>query len=458
MATLPNIGLPDEEFAKLKSKLWHFMETEIYPNEKLFEEQSREIERQGNEWYEPEILKELKMKAKEANLWNLWLPSDLGGVIDMGPQYAGAGLNNKQYGALCEIMGTANHMEFAAQATNCTSPDTGNMETIGRFGTKEQKEKWLKPLLDGRIKSCFAMTEPAVASSDASNISIDIQKDYERGEYVINGRKWWITGAGSLKCQIMILMGKTDPDGDKHLQQSMVLVPMDTPGITLLRPMQVMGDADAPKGHMDILYENVRVPFENVLLGEGRGFEIAQARLGPGRIHHCMRLIGAAERALSLMCRRVTERKAFGKYLVDFDSILQDIAKSRNEIDMGRMLVTKAADIMDTSGSKVARKELSMCKAVVPQMVQTVADRCIQAHGAMGLCQDTPLATTFLWARFLRFADGPDEVHWRTVARMEVKEQQQSSPLHKIGHYQPDLDNVFRRTTDDISDFAKSKL
>ena len=452
-----NPGLPDPAFQDMRRKLWKFMEEDIYPNEKLFEKQSRAIERAGNEWYDPSILTELKTKAKAAGLWNLWLPNELGQVMDLGADGEGAGLNTFQYGSLCEIMGTSNHMEFASHAMNCCSPDTGNMETIGRFGTAEQKEQWLRPLLDGHMRSCFAMTEPAVASSDATNVSISIEKDEHRQEYVVNGRKWFITGAGSLHCQICILMGKTDLSAARHLQQSMILVPMDTPGITLLRPMHVMGDDDAPKGHMDMLFEDVRVPFANVLAGEGRGFEIAQARLGPGRIHHCMRLIGAAERALSLMCRRTTERHAFGKQLAEFDTILQDIAKSRNEISMARMLVQHAASIMDAKGSKAARKELSMCKSVVPLTVQAVVDRCIQAHGAMGLSQDTPLASTFNWARWLRFADGPDEVHWRTVGKLELS-QQKDSLLFNLGHYKHDMNDIFRRSTDTISPEVRAKL
>jgi alkylation response protein AidB-like acyl-CoA dehydrogenase len=266
-------------------------------------------------------------KAKELGLWNLWLPNDTAAAAGGG--YTGAGLTNLQYANLCEIMGTANHMEFCSEVCNCASPDTGNMETLARFANEEQKAQWLRPLLDGKIRSCFAMTEPDVASSDATNISISIDKDHAKGQYVINGKKWWITGAGSLHCQIMILMGKTDPNGSRSKQQSMILVPMNTPGITLLRPMSVIGDDEAPKGHMEILFEDVRVPFENILAGEGRGFEIAQARLGPGRVHHCMRLLGTAERALSLMCKRSEERVAFGKKLNEFDTILQDIARSR---------------------------------------------------------------------------------------------------------------------------------
>jgi len=381
-----------------------------------------------------------------------------------GPEYVelAGGLNNQQYGQLCEIMGTANHMEFASQCMNCASPDTGNMETLCRFASAAQKERWLKPLLRGQIRSCFAMTEPEVASSDASNISISIERDEVAGEYVINGRKWWITGAGSLRCEIIILMGKTAPQAEAFKQQSMILVPMKSAGITLLRPMSIFGDAEPPKGHMEILFEDVRVPFSSVLASEGRGFEIAQARLGPGRIHHCMRLLGTSERALSLMCRRGSERKAFGKRLNEFDTVMQDIAKSRADIEMARLLTQRAAQLLDSDGTKSSecRKLLSLVKAVVPSMAQQVCDRAIQVHGAMGLSQDTFLGTAFSWARWLRFADGPDEVHWRTAARLELKTQQRDggSDLYNIGHYTPDRSVVFRRTTDPVSAEAQALL
>mmetsp|Transcript_10351 Transcript_10351/g.18252 ORF Transcript_10351/g.18252 Transcript_10351/m.18252 type:complete len:338 (+) Transcript_10351:3-1016(+) len=321
---------------------------------------------------------------------------------------------------------------------NCASPDTGNMETLARFGNEAQKAKWLKPLLDGEIRSCFAMTEPQVASSDASNISIEIKKDEANGRFVVNGMKTFITGAGAQECKIAILMGKTDPTGPSFKQQTMFLVPMDSPGITLVRPMQTLNDEEAPKGHMEILFENVVVPLDAVLGGEGRGFEIAQARLGPGRIHHCMRLIGTAERALSAMISRAESRTAFGKKLIEFDNIIQDIARSRSDIDMGRMLVRHTAMLLDQGGSKFCRKELSMCKAVVPKMVQEVCDRAMQVHGAHGVSQDFFLATAFTWARWLRFADGPDDVHLRTVARLEIKEQQRDAAkatLHGLKPY-----------------------
>jgi len=444
-------GIPDAEFVQLTAKLRAFMSAEIYPNEKAFEEQNRAVADAGNEWYDPPILNELKEKAKAAGLWNLWLSRELAGVMDLGPGYEGGGLSNLQYAQLVAIMGTSNHMEFASHAMNCCSPDTGNMETLGRFGTREQKQQWLKTLLDGKTRSCYAMTEPDHASSDAKNVRISIRKDMSTGEYVINGRKWFITGAGSLHCNIMILLGSIDG------KQSMVLVPMSAPGITFLRPMHVFGDDDAPKGHMDMILEDVRVPFANILAGEGRGGEIAQARLGPGRLHHCMRAIGTAERAIALMCYRTSRREAFGKKLSEFDTTLQDIAKSRNELTMATMLVENAARKIDTSGSKAARKELSMAKSVVPLAVQLIVDRAIQLHGAMGLTQDTFLATAFNWARWLRFGDGPDEVHWKVVGSIELKEQK-SSTLGMLGHYTVDKERVFRRSTDPISAAVQAKL
>eukprot|EP00747_Dinoflagellata_sp_TGD_P053897 gnl/TRDRNA2_/TRDRNA2_148717_c0_seq1.p1 gnl/TRDRNA2_/TRDRNA2_148717_c0~~gnl/TRDRNA2_/TRDRNA2_148717_c0_seq1.p1 ORF type:complete len:457 (+),score=89.51 gnl/TRDRNA2_/TRDRNA2_148717_c0_seq1:111-1481(+) len=452
------------KFQDLTRKLHRFMAEHIYPNEQIFLEQCDAIREASNEWTDPPVLVELKERAKLAGLWNLWLPNDTAATAGSDFAALGGGLSNIQYASLCEIMGTSSHMEMAAQAMNCASPDTGNMETLARFGSDEQKKQWLKPLLEGKIRSCFAMTEPAVASSDATNIQTSIQRDEAAGMYVVNGRKWWITGAGSLHCKIMILMGKTDPAAESFRQQSMLLVPMDTPGITLLRPMQVIGDPEAPKGHMEILFENVRVPLSNILAGEGRGFEISQARLGPGRIHHCMRLLGTAERALSLMCRRASERKAFGKQFRDFDTVLQDIAKSRAEIDQARMLVHRCADMMDRHGNKVARQQLSLAKAVIPPMVQTICDRAMQVHGAMGLSQDTFLATAFVWARWLRFADGPEEVHWRTAARLELQQQQREEgsdgrvPLYRLGYYTHDSAKVFRRSTDPVSAEARARL
>jgi len=449
-------SMPPAEFEALKAKLWVFMQEDIYPNEQLYAVQSKAIGEASHDWHWPPILVELKRKAKALGLWNLFLPVDSAAIAGVAQ---GGGLTNRQYAEICEIMGTSCHAEFAAQACNCTSPDTGNMEVLARYGSAEQRQRWLVPLLEGRIRSCFAMTEPNVASSDATNIGISIARDEARQEYVINGSKWWCTGAGSLHCKIMILMGKTDATAPRHRQQSQLLVPMETLGITLLRPMQALGEDDAPKGHMEILFENVRVPLENVLLGEGRGFEISQGRLGPGRIHHCMRSLGQAERSLSLMCRRVGEREAFGKKLARFDTILQDIARSRCEIETCRLLVYKAAELMDTCGNKDPRTRqlLSMVKAHVPVTVQGLVDRCIQAHGAMGLSQDTPLFAAFAGARGLRLADGPDEVHLRTAAAIELR-MQQHSRLFAIGPYPVDRTKVFRRSTDPISPHAQRVL
>jgi len=431
------MAMDEQSFARLKEKVWAFMKEDIYPNELKFHEQQEHIfETQGNNWTHPPILIELMEKAKACGLWNMFLPVDSAQAAGI----SGMGLSNLQYGDICEILGTANHAEFAAQATNCTSPDTGNMEVLARFGTTEQKKMWLEPLLSGEIRSCYAMTEPAVASSDASNITIRIERDERAGQYVINGQKWWITGAGNSRCKIMILMGKTNPAASKYKQQSQLLVPMDTPGITLLRPMLVMGDNDCPKGHFHIDFNDVRVPFANAILGEGRGFEISQARLGPGRIHHCMRAIGQAERALSLMCSRAQERTAFGKKLSQFDTVVQQLGQNRARIDQARMLIREAADRMDKLGNKDAktRQMLAMVKAVVPQMVQEVLDSVIQVHGAMGVSQDTFLPSAFINARSLRLADGPDEVHWMTAAKIELAEQRKS-PLYAIGPYRHDI-------------------
>jgi len=442
----------EERFEALKAQLWDFMRADIYPNEKLFLQQSHEIGARSNEWTHPPILIELIQKAKAAGLWNMFLPIDSAKLA--GQRYVDMtyGLTNRQYAEVCEILGTAAPMEFAAQATNTTSPDTGNMEVLARYGSPAQREQWLVPLLEGKIRSCFAMTEPDVASSDATNIGIEIARDEARQEYVINGKKWWITGAGSLHCKIMILMGKTDPKAHMYNQQSQILVPMDTPGITLVRPMMAFGDDDAPKGHMEILFENCRVPFSNVLLGEGRGFEISQGRLGPGRIHHCMRLLGQAERALSLMCKRAQERKGFGKKFTKFDTVIQDIAKSRCDIECCRLLLFQAADLMDKNGNADphTRQLLSLVKAHIPMTVQTIVDRSMQVHGAMGFCQDTPLFMAFCGARWLRMADGPDEVHWRTAARIELQKQE-DNPLYEIGHYPVDKSQVFRKSTDPVS-------
>eukprot|EP01062_Namystynia_karyoxenos_P015154 TRINITY_DN154_c0_g4_i1.p1 TRINITY_DN154_c0_g4~~TRINITY_DN154_c0_g4_i1.p1 ORF type:complete len:439 (+),score=143.19 TRINITY_DN154_c0_g4_i1:100-1416(+) len=428
-------------FDKLKANLWDFMKTEIYPNETRFHKEVAEIRARGpRAWRQPPVVFELREKAKQRGLFNLFLPVDSAQAAGR----KGGGLTNLQYADCCEIMGTANHAEFAAEACNCSSPDTGNMEVLARFGTEEHKRKWLDPLLDAEIRSCYAMTEPAVASSDATNISLEARRD--GADYVINGRKWWITGAANMDCKIMILMCKTNPTAQPFRQQSQILVPMDTPGVTLVRAMEVFGDDDCPKGHMEILFENARVPVTNLLWGEGRGFEIAQRRLGPGRIHHCMRMIGQAERALSLMCSRADSRTAFGSKLSGMGQVLQHIAECRADIDQARLLVRHAADRMDRLGNtdRETRKVLSLVKAVVPSMTYRVADRAIQVHGAAGLSQETPLPAILAGARSLRFADGPDEVHWRTAARLELSYQRKESPLFPIGMYKHDRTTPFR--------------
>ncbi len=386
----------------LQAKLAAFLQDAILPKDKTYHEQQNA----GGRWKIPPIMEELKAKARSAGLWNLFLPES---------EY-GAGLTNLEYAPLCEIMGRS---LIAAEACNCSAPDTGNMEVLVRYGTPEQKECWLKPLLDGTIRSCFAMTEPDVASSDASNIRSSIVRKGD--EYVLNGRKWWTSGAGDPRCKICIFMGKTDPSALAHRQQSMILVPMDTSGVRVERLLNVFGYDDAPHGHAEVLFDNVRVPAANLILGEGRGFEIAQGRLGPGRVHHCMRLIGLAERSLEAMCRRVKARIAFGKPLAEQGTIRADIAESRIDIEQARLLTLKAAYLMDTVGNKTARAEIAMIKVAAPTMALRVIDRAIQAHGGAGVCDDFGLAAAWAHARILRLADGPDEVHRESIAKIELQ-------------------------------------
>ncbi len=392
------------------------MEEHIYPNEQLYEQQLNE---QPSRWSDvPPIMEELKEKAKRAGLWNLFLPES---------EY-GAGLTNVEYAPLCEIMGRS---IIGPEAFNCGAPDTGNMEVLVRYGTPEQKEKWLKPLLNGDIRSCFSMTEPDIGSSDATNIQCSIVR--EGDEYVINGRKWWSSGAGDPRCKIAIVMGKSDFNASKYEQQSMILVPLNTPGVKIERMLPVFGYDHAPHGHAEIHYDNVRVPASNMLLGEGKGFAIAQGRLGPGRIHHCMRLIGAAERALEELCKRIQSRSTFNKLLSQQGVIQEWVAESRIEIEQARLLTLKAAYMMDTVGNKKARKEIAMIKVIAPAMALKVIDRAIQAFGAAGVSEDTPLAALWANARTLRLADGPDEVHKAQLARLELKsyQEQEATYAHK---------------------------
>lgn len=392
------------------------MEEHVYPNERLYEQQLNE---QPSRWSAvPPIMEELKEKAKQAGLWNLFLPES---------EY-GAGLTNVEYAPLCEIMGRS---IIGPEAFNCGAPDTGNMEVLVRYGTSEQKEKWLKPLLNGDIRSCFSMTEPDVGSSDATNIQCSIVR--EGDEYVINGRKWWSSGAGDPRCKIAIVMGKSDFNASKYEQQSMILVPLNTPGVKIERMLPVFGYDHAPHGHAEIHYDNVRVPASNMLLGEGKGFAIAQGRLGPGRIHHCMRLIGAAERALEELCKRIQNRSTFNKLLSQQGVIQEWVAESRIEIEQARLLTLKAAYMMDTVGNKKARKEIAMIKVMAPAMALKVIDRAIQALGAAGVSEDTPLAALWANARTLRLADGPDEVHKAQLARLELKsyQEQEATYAHK---------------------------
>ena len=394
-----------QESKDLQERISKFMDDHIFPSEGIYAQQMEEFTEQGNRWQVPQIIEDKKEIAKREGLWNLFLPEN--------PM--GESMSNLDYAPLCELMGRSG---IASEIFNCSAPDTGNMEVLAQYGTPQQQEEWLKPLLEGEIRSAFGMTEPNVASSDATNIASSI--DADGSEYVINGEKWWTSGAGDPRCKIIIFMGVTNPDNPKHSRQSQILVPMDTPGVEIVRMLTVFGSDDAPHGHAHMKFTNVRVPKENLLLGEGRGFEIAQGRLGPGRIHHCMRCIGVAERALELLCKRATSRKAFGKPLSELCGNYDVIADCRIEIEMCRLLTLKAAYLMDTVGNKLARSEIAQIKVAVPNMVLRVIDKAIQIHGGAGVSQDTPLARMFAGQRTLRLADGPDEVHRRTVAREEL--------------------------------------
>ncbi len=394
-----------EKTQDLINQVRDFIDNEVVPAEHTYHEQLEK-----SPWETPPVLDELKEKARAKGLWNLFLPKEHG---EWSP-----GLSNLEYAPLAEQMG---RHHIASECFNCSAPDTGNMEVLTKYGNAQQQEQWLKPLLDGKIRSAFAMTEPEVASSDATNIETSIKRDGD--DYVINGRKFYISGAMRKSCEIMIVMGKTDPDNpNRHEQQSQILVPTNTPGVTVKRPMFVLGSADAPEGHAEVIFENVRVPKENIILGEGRGFEIAQGRLGPGRIHHCMRMIGAAQRSLELMCKRVNDRVVFGQPMIKQGSVREDIAKSYCEIEQARLLTLKAADMMDRHGNKEAKELIAMIKIVAPNMALNVIDRAIQIHGAVGLSQDTPLAGFFAYARTLRLADGPDQVHMMQLGRNLAKQ------------------------------------
>jgi acyl-CoA dehydrogenase len=390
----------------LRARLLAFMDEHIYPNESTFWAEIAANRAQGNAWVPTRLIESLKPQAQAAGLWNLFLPRS-----PRAPQ----GLSNLEYAPLCEIMG---RVPFAAEVFNSSAPDTGNMETLERYASEDLKDRWLEPLLRGEIRSAFLMTEPDVASSDATNIQCRITRDGDH--YVIHGRKWWSSGAGDPRCAVYIVMGKTDPDAPRHAQQSMIVVPANTPGITVMRPLTVFGYDDAPHGHMEVRLDNVRVPADHLLLGEGRGFEIAQGRLGPGRIHHCMRSIGAAERALEMMCQRLNQRVAFGKPVSAQSVWHERIADARCRIDMARLLTLKAAHMMDTVGNKAAKAEIAMIKVVAPNVACDVLDMAIQAHGAGGLCEDFPLAYSYAHQRTLRLADGPDEVHRQSIAKLEL--------------------------------------
>ncbi len=399
---------------ELQAQLTRFMDEHVYPAEAAWWAEIEANTQAGRRWSPLETVEQLKPKARERGLWNLFLPPSADGQRNTSGDY-GQGLSNQEYAPLAEIMG---RVPWASEVFNCSAPDTGNMETLVRYGSTEHKQRWLEPLLAGQIRSAFAMTEPAVASSDATNIESRIERVGD--ELVINGRKWWTSGAGDPRCKVYIFMGKTDPSAPKHSQQSMVLVPADTPGVKVLRPLSVFGYDDAPHGHMEVLFENVRVPASNILLGEGRGFEIAQGRLGPGRIHHCMRLIGLAERSLELMCKRASKRVAFGRSIAEQGVTRERIAQARCMIEQARLLTLKAAWMMDVAGNKSAQGEIAMIKVVAPNMACQVIDWAMQVHGGAGMSQDFPLAYFYTCARTLRYADGPDEVHRNAVAKLEL--------------------------------------
>ncbi len=394
-----------EKVETLRAKLLAFMDECIYPNEKTYHDQ---LEASADRWQTPPVMEELKAEGRKRGLWNLFLPES---------EY-GAGLTNLEYAPLCEIMGRS---PIAPETTNCAAPDTGNMEVLARYGSEAQRKEWLEPLLDGKIRSAFAMTEPQVASSDATNIEGRIERDGD--EYVVNARKWWCSGAGDPRCKILIFMGKTDPGADRHKQQSMILVPKETKGVNIVRHLPVFGWDHAPHGHWEVVFDDVRVPASNILVGEGRGFEIAQGRLGPGRIHHCMRLVGVAERALEAMCARAKSRVAFGKTIAEQGVVMEQIADSRMEIEQARLLTLKAAHMMDTLGNKVARSEISQIKVIAPNMALRILDRAIQIHGGAGVSEDFGLAHAWANSRTLRLADGPDEVHRAAVAKLELRKQ-----------------------------------
>jgi acyl-CoA dehydrogenase len=410
---IPTLPPPSAKAVELGERVKAFMDEHIYPAEAVYE---RQLNESTDRWQSPPIMVELKAKAKKVGLWNMFLPK----------KHFPDSLTNLEYASICETLGRS---PIGPEPFNCSAPDTGNMETLILYATPEQKKQWLEPLMDGQIRSAFAMTEPGVASSDATNIRSQIVRDGDH--YVINGRKWWTSGAPDHRCKIMIFMGHTDPQAETHKRQSMVLVPMDTPGVKMLRSLHVLGYDDAPHGHGEVLFENVRVPVSNILLGEGRGFEIAQGRLGPGRIHHCMRTIGVAERALASMCQRALSRTAFGKTIAEQGVTRQWIAESRMEIDQARLLTLHAAHMMDTVGNKAARREIAMIKVVAPKMAQKLVDRAIQVHGAGGVSQDFHLAYAYARTRTMRIVDGPDAVHEEAVARLELRKYEDRSQKRK---------------------------